>query len=116
MLIPNFEHLRQIAIRLNGNFSRLIGKHNQDTRVAILQFITGRRYAKKDAGINELKKQLQIYCQAPDDQCQAVIDEHVYKAILEYKVSSVMMKKIQNEALDKCVAETYKSIINEKTS
>lgn len=88
MLIPNFEHLRQMAIRLNGDFNRLHGKHNQEQRVEILRFITGRKYAKKDAGVNELKKQLEIYTMAPPlhcNQCQAVIDEHVYKAILEYK-------------------------------
>lgn len=36
------------------------------------------------------------------------------EAILKRKESSEMIKKVQNEALDKCVAETYKSIIDEK--
>lgn len=118
MLIPNFEHLRQMAIRINGDFNRLAGPKNVDTRVAILQFITGKKYPKAKAGINELKKQLEIYTMAPPlhcDECQAVLDKHVYQAILNYKVSSVMIKKVQNEALDKCVAETYKSTTDEKT-
>lgn len=87
-MIPNFEHLRQLAIRINGDFGRLAGIGKRDVRVAILQFITGKKYPKAKAGINELKKQLEIYTMAPPlhcDQCQAVIDEHVYKAILEYK-------------------------------
>lgn len=114
-MIPNFEHLRQLTIRINGDFGRLAGIGKRDVRVAILQFITGKKYPKAKAGINELKKQLEIYCQAPDNECQAVVDEHVYKAILEYKIPSVMMKKVQNEALDKCVAEAYKSNSDEKT-
>lgn len=37
------------------------------------------------------------------------------EAMERRKAASVMIKKVQDEALDKCVAETYKSITNEKT-
>ena len=85
-MIPNYNVFRQIIVQTGGHFSRLMGPSNAIVRQAILQYVTGKRYTKANSGINELKKQLQFYTNAPTDECQAVIDQYVYEAILNYEI------------------------------
>lgn len=100
-MLANYEEFRQIIIQTNGNFARLMGPANVSIRVALLHFMTGKKYSKAKAGINELKKELRLYTNAPTNECEAVIDSYVYKQILNYNAKPKLeigfdSKKIKN--------------------
>lgn len=115
-MIANYEEFRQIIIKTNGDFAHLMGPANVSVRVALLQFITGRKYSKAKAGINELKKELRLYTQAPTNECEAVIDAYVYEQILNHNARQlnigkpkIKLNKHQEEIIEHILGKTEAS-------
>jgi hypothetical protein len=85
-MLPNYEHLRQIILRSEGDLESLKGKYSKSVRVAILQFITGVKYKKNLATWSELITQLKHYTNAPEELSGKDLNDHVYERIITYNV------------------------------
>ena len=82
-MLPNYEHLRQIIIRTDGNLESLKGKYSKSVRVAILQFITGVKHKKNEATFSKLITELKNYTSAPDELIGVELYEFIYERIFE---------------------------------
>jgi len=92
-MLPNYEHLRQIIIRTDGNLEELKGKYSKSVRVAILQFITGSKQKKNEATFSKLITELKNYTSAPDELIGIELYEFIYERILNYNVREIQASK-----------------------
>lgn len=88
-MFPNYEHFRQTIVRTEGDLTTLKGKYSKPVRVAILQFITGKKYKRNEATFTEMKNQLMIYTECPENLSPEEIDEHIYQRVLNYNAREI---------------------------
>lgn len=98
-MLANYEEFRQIIIHhSSSNGEILLPNANTTLRVAVCEFVTGKKYTKKEASFVETIRQLAIYTGLLKhrNELKAIIHREVYEQILNYNARQLNLVKLKD--------------------